>query len=197
MRYILLVVTLLTMLFLSACGYEVITGADAKGKVVSVSYAQRFFKDEAALLKAIIAERDTEYKGYDLGDVTHYFVPDAIPKGMKLKQVTARDTHISFYYGPKEVDPHWEKTFILEWFRTEDSSAKELADQDNCTTYEGEYTYTIVAVEPWDGYRGKKDVIRREVYWDQGEDTFYAVVPASFTTTDIETYCVAKQVDID
>jgi hypothetical protein len=135
-----------------------------------------------------------------LEEINYYFVPEAIPDGMKLDHIAVKEFYIALYYlYDDKPDPEWERTFMIEWERTLKSgdiktNVERLYAENSINQKDG---YYIIKAEPSKEYTGDKEYVHQNVYWEQNGYSFHSVVPITFTEEDIAKYCKAVKIAIE
>ena len=160
------------------------------------------FDNEEELKDAILGKSTLSHEPWDpehINSIEYYFVPEHIPENSSLSYITVHSANVVFCYEFDQAPDEWLSNVVLiEWFRTLEAgdmekNVKSWFSEDELEQY-GHYDIYIYKVFD---ETSKKEYIRKDVFWEQDGYAFHAIIPVSFTNTDIEKYCVAKRVVVE
>lgn len=141
------------------------TGADATGEPVCYD-----FPNEEAFVSAIRAAGNDSV----LGGFTHYYVPGALPEGVKLKSISVLDHDVIFGYSGG---------YELDWLYSSDPDDYLAQIQSH---YQGHWEGGLYIVETG-GLRA---------FWKQDGQAFKASFPSGTDITVIKAFCAVKRVNV-
>jgi hypothetical protein len=145
------------------------------------------------------------------GEVGYFYMPFEIPEGLVFKEISPGGKSPTFWYNSKSKDL-WKydpNMFSIHWYtpliqRTDDleTRVKGIVEPLEYTRVGNYYVTECPAKYYRTMFEGDileyndEEILFKMVFWEQGNDFFKGIVPATFTQEDIEKYCVAKKVEV-